>query len=239
VPNRVASATLDGVVLSTDGGETWTELDKSLPSRIDNIPGFAGERLIVGSGGSGAFWMPLSKAGEIEPVAKPLIVAAVPEKNAPLPNIQNKNMNEGGAVPVGWDLWNPEGKLTLARDTKDFYIGPASLTLKSEGGAAYGTASQEFAPVEGIFIISGTTKGKGDLKEALVALQVFDAAGKQINWINLAQIQNHNKWWDKFAQQVALPAGTAKVHLVVTLKGDGQVWLDEIGLSRPSPIFLH
>lgn len=239
VPGRVAGATLDGIVLSRDGGETWTELDKRLPSRIDNIPGFAGERIIVGSGGSGVFWMPLNEKGSADPDAKPLVIASVPAVDSPLPDIKNRSMNEGGATPAGWELWNPEGKLVLARDTQNFYIGPASLSLRSEGGAAYGTVAQEFAPTNGIFIISGTTKGKGQLKESLVALQVFDAAGKQIGWINLVQIQNHNKWWDKFSEQVILPAGAARVRLVVTLKGDGQVWLDEVAVSKPAPLFLQ
>jgi photosystem II stability/assembly factor-like uncharacterized protein len=71
VPNRVAAATGDGVILSRDGGETWTMLDKSLPDRVDrNVPAFAGERLVVGSAGSGIFWTALSPAGEEDVQAK-------------------------------------------------------------------------------------------------------------------------------------------------------------------------
>ena len=64
VANRVAAGTEDGVILSEDGGDSWKMLDKSLPYRFNNIPAFAGEHLLVGSGGSGVFWMPLSAAGE-------------------------------------------------------------------------------------------------------------------------------------------------------------------------------
>ena len=65
MPNRVAASTDDGVILSRDGGETWTMLDKSLPDRVyRNVPAFAGERLVVGSAGSGVFWIPLSAKGE-------------------------------------------------------------------------------------------------------------------------------------------------------------------------------
>ena len=60
VANRVAAGTSDGVILSTDGGETWKMLDKSLPYRNGDIPAFAGNRLVVGSGGSGVFWMDLA-----------------------------------------------------------------------------------------------------------------------------------------------------------------------------------
>lgn len=72
VANRLACGTTNnGVILSLDGGDTWKELDKSLPYRVDNVPAFAGERLLVGSGGSGVFWMPLSPAGEKDVQAKP------------------------------------------------------------------------------------------------------------------------------------------------------------------------
>jgi photosystem II stability/assembly factor-like uncharacterized protein len=64
VAGRVAAGTSDGVVLSRDGGESWEKLDGKLPYRADNIPGFAGERLLVGSGGSGVFWMELSPEGK-------------------------------------------------------------------------------------------------------------------------------------------------------------------------------
>ncbi len=63
-PERVAAGTSDGVILSRDGGRTWTMLDRSLPYRVSNVVAFAGDRLLAGSGGSGAFWMPLSPDGK-------------------------------------------------------------------------------------------------------------------------------------------------------------------------------
>lgn len=238
VSNRVAGGTLDGVVLSTDGGETWRELDKSLPYRHDNIPVFVGERLLVGSAGSGVFWMPLSTAGEKEITAKPMVVAEVPSEPGGLPSLVNMSLTEGGETPTGWSLWAPEGKLQLRRDTKVFRGGPASLSLASEGGAAYGTVSQEFKPTPGLWTIGGFTRGRGNLKEALVAIQSFDAANKQIAWTNLQSIQTHNKWWDGFSQTVSLLTEAASCRLVVVLKGDGQVWLDDLKVSKPEPLFL-
>jgi photosystem II stability/assembly factor-like uncharacterized protein len=53
------------VILTRDGGETWSMLDKSLPDRAGlNPPAFAGQRIVVGSAGAGAFWMALSRDGE-------------------------------------------------------------------------------------------------------------------------------------------------------------------------------
>lgn len=62
-PGRVAAGLEDygGVILSLDGGATWSVPDKSLPNRDDNPVCFAGDRLIAGSGGNGMFWLPLDK----------------------------------------------------------------------------------------------------------------------------------------------------------------------------------
>ena len=96
VANRVAAGTEDGVILSEDGGDTWKMLDKSLPYRSNNNPAFAGEHLLVGSGGSGVFWMPLSAAGENAVAAKdaPKIVktpdAAPKTVAAPAPETEEK-----------------------------------------------------------------------------------------------------------------------------------------------------
>jgi photosystem II stability/assembly factor-like uncharacterized protein len=69
-PNRVAAGTQDGVALSEDGGATWRVLDRRLPNRLCNTVAFAGDRLIVGSSGSGAFWLPLTAAAESPITAK-------------------------------------------------------------------------------------------------------------------------------------------------------------------------
>ena len=62
VPNRIALGTHHGVVLSTDAGDTWTVLDQSLPGRVDwNKGAFAGNRLVVGSGGTGCYWIDLAQ----------------------------------------------------------------------------------------------------------------------------------------------------------------------------------
>jgi len=62
VRDRVAASTADGVILSLNGGQTWQVLDRSLPDRVlANMPAFAGDRLVVGSDGSGAFWIDLPK----------------------------------------------------------------------------------------------------------------------------------------------------------------------------------
>jgi photosystem II stability/assembly factor-like uncharacterized protein len=61
-PARLAAGTADGVALSQDGGQTWAMTDRRLPHRMHNLVAFAGDRLIVGSSGSGAFWTQLGPA---------------------------------------------------------------------------------------------------------------------------------------------------------------------------------
>lgn len=70
ITNRVAAGTKDGVILSLDGGQTWTALDKSLPNRFYNRVAFAGNRLHVGSIGNGMFWT--EAPSRSSPKAKPL-----------------------------------------------------------------------------------------------------------------------------------------------------------------------
>ena len=56
---RIAAGMSDGVLLSTDGGATWVKLDKRLPYRRIPEVAFCGDRLVIGTGGNGAFWMDL------------------------------------------------------------------------------------------------------------------------------------------------------------------------------------
>ncbi|WP_309386360.1 WD40/YVTN/BNR-like repeat-containing protein [Cerasicoccus frondis] len=50
----------DGLLLSTDGGETWEALDNHIPQRHRLKLAFAGDRLVVGTPGNGVFYLPLS-----------------------------------------------------------------------------------------------------------------------------------------------------------------------------------
>ena len=61
-PGRLAASTNNGHVLSTDGGDTWQVLDRAIPHRVGFGMGcFAGNRLVVGTGGSGIFWIDVSE----------------------------------------------------------------------------------------------------------------------------------------------------------------------------------
>ena len=61
-PDRIATALLkEGkVLLSNDAGDSWIELDASLPNRKGLKLCFSGERLVVGTDGNGVFFIDLS-----------------------------------------------------------------------------------------------------------------------------------------------------------------------------------
>lgn len=237
---RLAVGTKDDILLSVDGGANWKAVGTQMPHRTYPLVAFAGERLLAGTSGSGAFWMPLSPQGEKPIAAKPVVVATVQSTLAMAPTIQNGTMNDGQTTPSGWNApWSGEGKISVARDVADFKSGPASLRLQSEGGSAYGSIGQGLklpTDVTASFRVRGWTKSRGTLQEALIAVQVFDATGKQIEWKNLVNASSLRNW-SEFSGDVQLPSATAKAQLLVTLKGDGVVWLDDVTLERAPSIF--
>jgi photosystem II stability/assembly factor-like uncharacterized protein len=61
VKDRVAAVAPWGVLVSTDAGATWREMSRALPYRHSrNSVCFAGEQIVVGTGGNGVFYAPLT-----------------------------------------------------------------------------------------------------------------------------------------------------------------------------------
>jgi hypothetical protein len=114
---------------------------------------------------------------------------------------------------------------------------PASLKLQSVGGAAYGTVSQSFAAHSGSFTLSGAIKANGKLDESLFAVQAFGEDGRQIGWITVFDARDA-KNWTEFSRFVSLPPGTKNWNLVLTLKGDGAAWLDDVKAEAEKSVFL-
>ena len=169
--------------------------------------------------------------------APPALVAAAPASGFP-----NGDMSLGDAVPTGWSAgWTGSGKIELQRDTKVFHSAPASLLVQSVGGPAVGGANHGFDVTHAPFTISAYLKTAGNLKTALLAIQVFDGSGKQIDWITIASVSGANDW-QKFSTTATLPANAAAAQLVLTLSGDGQEWLDDVtstaqaAQSPPPPV---
>jgi hypothetical protein len=112
------------------------------------------------------------------------------------------------------------------------------LQLRSVGGAAYGTVSQLMAPTATAFTVSGAAHSSGRLEEAVIAVQAFDESGKQVAWQTLADARG-TKEWTAFKQTVTLPARTTHWNLIVTLRGEGGVWLDDVKIEAALSVFLE
>jgi hypothetical protein len=178
--------------------------------------------------------MPLSPAGERPPTARPVTLALVPGATAQVPALRNGNMSEGAATPAGWNApWNGEGKVSAVRDTQEFKSGPASLRLQSEGGTAYGSINQSVPLATAPFRLTGWAKTRGQVQEALIALRTFDKAGKQQSWETLLDAREARDW-TTFGRDISMPETAARAEIVITFRGNGAVWLDDLE-AHPAP----
>jgi len=143
--------------------------------------------------------------------------------------LPNGDMSQGELSPKGWTLWVGTAPIILARDTSFFFSAPASLLLDGQKGA-YGVA---YLPLP-ITFRQGTLRGiyhlVGKPEETFIALQVFDAAKKQIDWVNFVS-ESQNGIWQEFEGSYTLSPEAATANLVVSLKGDGKIWLDDLSLK--------
>lgn len=236
VADRVAIGAPDSIVYSADAGETWKDMSDSLPGRLDPIPGFAGNRLFAASGGSGVFWMPLTPDGEKTIPAKPLVKAEAPLRAA-LPALQNLNGEDEGDPVPGWQVQTTAGTAQLERDTtmvaKD---SKASVKIAAADSAA-GSAYQEWPVGAWNFRVGGLIRANGDFSKINVTLQPFDAQDQALKPILVREQKANNAWWDGIGKTVALPADAKKVRLAVEFEGKGRIWLDNVRLSLPEPLY--
>jgi len=236
-PDREAGGTFDGIIVSTNGGDTWTTMDKELPNRNDAIPAFAGDRLFAATGGNGVFWMPLTPAASAPVTAKPLI-PATPPLQAALPPLQNTDFQTDGDPVPGWTLQTDSGSVTPAHDTK---LVPkdaaASLQLSTGEAAASATLYQEWPVSLWQFVVGGVERSSGDFSKIQVQLQPFDAANQPLEPIQLASFKANNAWWDGLHKTVTLPATATKARLAIHFEGTGKVWLDQFSIKAPQALF--
>ncbi|MFQ3671451.1 MAG: hypothetical protein SNJ84_08330, partial [Verrucomicrobiia bacterium] len=244
-PQRLAAGAAQGPIISSDSGETWEPLDTALPFKVDVIPAFVGDRLLVGTGGNGVFWMPLSP-GAAEPVtAKKLPPATVPGPEMALPVIGNLHLEqtaqEPGTPPPSWGLWTGEGapQLQVLPPSADDNTDSNFLRLSSKDGQpTYGTAYNVFKPTRDPFVITGRVRTAPGNTETLFAVESFDEQGRQIQWQTLAQ-PNPGAAWLAFTQEVVLPPGTARAQLVLSYRGSGAADVTSLSIAPPARLFLE
>lgn len=238
-PGRLALVTQSDILLSLNDGRSWATLDRSLPyRRMRNQVCFAGDRVVVGTGGNGAFWTTIADAPvpEIRSHAIPPIGPRAGPADLGLdeqPLIQNGQMEDGDATPSGWSLSDyRQGTLRLSRDTEVFHGGKAALRLRTEGKAA-GFVHQMLQPIpRGPFTVGGVARLDGRLEQAQVAVQVFDSQWKQLEWKPVAVLDTAKTDWVKFQATLSLPEKAAYALLGLSINGDGSAWLDDVTALR-------
>ena len=211
---RLALGAKTGVFTSLDGGQTWRN-QAGLPNRFWPIVEWAGDRLLAGTIGNGAFWMPFTAAG-----LKTVVAQKVPESKIKLATATGDAM---APLPGEMQLtWTGRGQLEVASQD-------GARWLRSEGDAQ-GSMGVEFAAWSGARRFAGEAKIEGAPTEALVALQTFDAGGKQIGWQTLADAKNATDW-TSFEGAATLPDGAAKVNLIAVFNGQGALGVRDVQME--------
>ena len=258
-PNRLAVTTCDdpyhdysgasGVWLSADAGKTWRQANDGLAMTRGYAIAFdpwTPGRLVFGSFGRGYFvttWpknyvpstAPKSYAVTAEDVqfagaGEPTTPASKPAR-ALIGSLKNGDMSAGGETPTDWGIaWTGRGRLTIARDTKVFRNGPASLRLDTGAADAMGQATQSVdAPGGTRFALSGAVKSEGEVK-VNVAIQSFTAGWKTIEFKQMKYAENDSDWAN-FASEMTVPANTAHAAVTLLIEGNGKAWLDDVKLT--------
>jgi hypothetical protein len=141
----------------------------------------------------------------------------------------NGNMSAGGTVPSGWSSWIGTQPVSIVRDTAVYFSAPAALRVSGEAGS-YGLA---YAGLP-ITIRQGTLRGyarlEGNPEESRIAIQVFDAEKRQLDWKNLV-VKFAPGEWVEFQESYKLPEAAVSANLVVSVRGKGSVWLDDVALT--------
>jgi hypothetical protein len=237
VEGRVACGTPGSIIYSADGGNSWKDMSDSLPARQDPIPGFAGNRLFVATGGSGVFWMPLTPDAEQSVLAHPLVKADAPVKGV-LPTLQNLNGDaEGDPVP-GWQVQTATGAVQLQRDTSLVaQDSKGSLKISTSDAPASGSVYQEWPVSLWNFKVGGMIRARGEFSKINVTLQPFDSQDQPLRSILLREQKANNAWWDGIGKTITLPQEAKKVRLATEFDGKGQIWLDNLRLALPEPLY--
>ena len=199
---RLALGAKTGVFTSLDGGKSWKN-QAGLPNRFWPVVEWAGDRLLTGTIGNGAFWMPFTKAG-----LKPVVAQKVPERKVKLAGVPM------ATLPAEMQLiWTGRGQLEVAARNG------GARWLQTQG-EAQGSMGVELPVWSGARTFAGEVRIEGAPAEALVALQTYDADGQQIGWQTLSDASKAREW-TRFEGAATLPADAAKVNLIAIFNGQG------------------
>jgi hypothetical protein len=245
-PSRLALATSQdpyhdicpatGVWVSSDAGKTWAQADANLAMTRVMCVAFNPhdpEQLVCGTWGGGYYVGRWPTAATVvgtrhyETTDKDRQLVAVPNLSGEL--LRNGPMSEGKELPAGWEgRW---GRVTTARDTAVFKVGPASLRVETD---AAGGSGQGFQMIEGgagqRVRLRGWVKSQGDVK-VNVAIQSFDLGWSRNSFDQVKFLQGDTDW-TPFDKEVLIPDWAARYNVQLLVEGKGRAWLDEVSLTQ-------
>lgn len=235
VADRVAAARSQerGVVISTDGGDTWQDLDSALPNRTGLVLAFAGDRLVAGTAGNGVFWLPVTGEGRTPVRAQTLAIAA--SAGVPLV-LRNADLEEDDPSCPGWDVrwFGTGGRAAVVRDTQTAAVGTASLRLDGLDAGSHAVVGRALPVSDGVLVVEGYMRATGG-RLTQVAIQSFDADNEQVGWIPL--VQGGTAIWQPFSARWTPPRGAVRHHLVLAIEGAGSLGLDGLAVRSIAGVF--
>ena len=169
-------------------------------------------------------------ASTLLPAASPGADAAKDAKQAFKPLINGEfDASPPGRPPAGWVAAYPTGSCVVATDGKDTF-----LRLTSAQAANAGMAQEVAVPPKAKTVaVLGRMRGKPQNEKTEnraaveVALRYKDAQGGNINAAVVAS--KNSASWHTFRRELALPAGCAKIEVVVrSLFAVGTFDFDEV-----------
>ncbi len=156
--------------------------------------------------------------------------------------VANGTMESGDEQVTGWtQTYFDLGKIEAFRDTTTFAEGDASLRLESVGGRGSGNVVTPISDGAGKTLrVSGAIKSKpgaAGLEDIQVVVFGQDPEGKLALWQNVCPREAaFSADWTRFEGKAVVPTETSPLLLMLFLRGEGQVWLDDIRVFDDSSV---
>lgn len=161
---------------------------------------------------------------------------AVAKKTATASTLANGTMEDSNDADLSgtWPyFWCGAGRAQARRDTVVVHSGKGALRLESlDGKSAHASISHPMSTAPGQTIhVKGFGRSEGKFQQASVAVQVFkeeNGTRKQTGWIDLGNLVQSQDGWQEFDRTVTMPKENHYAQIVLSLDGNGKVWLDDL-----------
>jgi photosystem II stability/assembly factor-like uncharacterized protein len=238
-PLLIAAATVENLHISRDGGETWTRHPLPPQAQVRTLA-FGGPRLHAGTAGGGLFWMTHDQTRSLPAEAAPPGPGTLPVREdlaAELPQLEDPAFELPETVRNRWSRWTGSGTGELTWSEASAGGTGGSLQLTASGEAAHTSAGFVFDAVENLFTLSLAWKAETEERlDVELAVRSYQK-GQQTAWLTLFRSTEFPETWTEIRRGVQLAPGAERGELVLVLRGQGTVWIDELAVSLPPQIF--